>query len=48
MFDKVLIANEPTRGVDVAAKHEIYRFINSLTLSCPCRTYSLAHSSFNE
>ena len=34
---KVLIANEPTRGVDVAAKHEIYRFINSLTeggLSC--------------
>jgi ribose transport system ATP-binding protein len=33
----VLIANEPTRGVDVAAKHEIYRFINSLTgsgLSC--------------
>jgi ribose transport system ATP-binding protein len=34
---KVLIANEPTRGVDVAAKHEIYRFLNSLTesgLSC--------------
>jgi ribose transport system ATP-binding protein len=34
---KVLIANEPTRGVDVAAKHEIYRFISSLTgsgLSC--------------
>ncbi|HVP17479.1 MAG TPA: sugar ABC transporter ATP-binding protein [Spirochaetia bacterium] len=34
---KVLIANEPTRGVDVAAKHEIYRFINSLAqtgLSC--------------
>ena len=34
---EVLIANEPTRGVDVAAKHEIYRFIHSLTengLSC--------------
>jgi ribose transport system ATP-binding protein len=33
----VLIANEPTRGVDVAAKHEIYRFLHSLTqsgLSC--------------
>jgi ribose transport system ATP-binding protein len=29
----VLIANEPTRGVDVAAKHEIYRFISSLTAS---------------
>ena len=34
---EVLIANEPTRGVDVSAKQEIYRFINSLTeegLSC--------------
>jgi ribose transport system ATP-binding protein len=33
----VLIANEPTRGVDVSAKQEIYRFINSLAesgLSC--------------
>ncbi len=30
---KVLIANEPTRGVDVAAKHEIYRFLSSLTAS---------------
>jgi ribose transport system ATP-binding protein len=34
---EVLIANEPTRGVDVSAKQEIYRFINSLAeegLSC--------------
>jgi ribose transport system ATP-binding protein len=33
----VLIANEPTRGVDVSAKQEIYRFINALAeegLSC--------------
>ncbi|MGA2481131.1 MAG: sugar ABC transporter ATP-binding protein, partial [Spirochaetia bacterium] len=29
----VLIVNEPTRGVDVATKHEIYRFLNSLTTS---------------
>jgi len=34
---EVLIANEPTRGIDVSAKQEIYRFINSLSesgLSC--------------
>jgi len=34
---EVLITNEPTRGVDVSAKQEIYRFINSLAeegLSC--------------
>jgi ribose transport system ATP-binding protein len=33
----ILIADEPTRGVDVSAKHEIYRFINDLAgkgISC--------------
>jgi putative multiple sugar transport system ATP-binding protein len=27
---KVLILDEPTRGIDVGAKHEIYTIINSL------------------
>jgi ribose transport system ATP-binding protein len=30
---KVLILDEPTRGVDIGAKNEIYRIINSLTES---------------
>jgi len=29
----ILIVDEPTRGVDVAAKHEIYHFINELVKS---------------
>jgi putative xylitol transport system ATP-binding protein len=30
---KVLLLDEPTRGVDIAAKHEIYRFIAEFTAS---------------
>ena len=27
---KVFILDEPTRGIDVGAKHEVYRLINDL------------------